>query len=49
MFSREEVRKIKAEIERLEKVRKECTDSGIQKLIEIWIEKEKQKLANPQR
>jgi hypothetical protein len=35
MLPREEVAKISAEIERLEKALKECPDSGIQKLIEI--------------
>jgi hypothetical protein len=37
---------IQAEIERLEKVRKDCTDSGLGKWIEAEIEKQKEKLAS---
>jgi hypothetical protein len=48
MLSREEVDKIRAEIERLEKARAECADSGIAKLIDTWIGKEKQKLISGQ-
>lgn len=40
----EEIAQIKAEIERLEKLREECTDGGIRKRIEAWIEGEKKKL-----
>ena len=46
MLSREEVAKIRAELERLEKARAECTDGGIQKLIDAWIEEQKRKLAS---
>lgn len=45
MLSPGEIAQIKAEIERLEKLRAECADSGIRKLIESWIEAEKKKLA----
>ena len=39
---------IRAELERLEKARKDCTDSGLRKWIEGAIEKQKQKLASEQ-
>jgi hypothetical protein len=42
MLSPGDIAKIKADIERLEKVRDECADSGIRKLIEAWIEEQKQ-------
>jgi hypothetical protein len=45
MLSPGEMAQIKAEIERLEKLRGECTDSGIRKQIEAWIEAERKKLA----
>jgi hypothetical protein len=45
MLSPEEMAQIKAEIRRLEQLREECTDSGIRKRIEAWIEAEKKKLA----
>ena len=45
MLSPEEIAQIKAEIERLEKLRAECTDGGIRKRIEAWIEAEKKKLS----
>jgi len=44
MLSPGEITQIKAEIERLEKLRGECSDSGIRKRIEAWIEAEKKKL-----
>jgi len=44
MLSRGEVAIIRAEIERLEKALKECTDGGIQDRIKAWIEEEKKKL-----
>jgi len=44
MFSPSEIAQIKTEIERLERLREECTDSGIRKRIEAWIEAEKEKL-----
>jgi hypothetical protein len=44
MLSPGEVAIIRAEIERLEKALKECTDSGIQDRIKRWIEEEKEKL-----
>jgi hypothetical protein len=45
MVPPEEIARITAEIERLEKLRAECTDSGIRKRIEAWIEEEKKRLA----
>jgi len=44
MLPPEEIAKIKAETERLEKLREECTDTGIRQRIEAWIEAEKKKL-----
>jgi hypothetical protein len=46
MLSLEEIEQIKAEIERLERLRKECTDTGIRNRIGAWIEAEKKKLAS---
>jgi hypothetical protein len=46
ILSREEVTKIRAEIERLEKARAECTDGGIRKQIDTWIEEQKRKLVS---
>ena len=46
MLSLGEIAQIRAEIERLERLRKECTDSGIRNQIEAWIEAEKRKLAS---
>lgn len=37
---------IKAEIERLQKAQRECTDEGIRKQIDAWIAEQKQKLAS---
>jgi len=45
MLTPGEIAQISTEIERLEQLRRECADSGIRKLIEAWIEAEKQKLA----
>jgi hypothetical protein len=44
MLSRGEVAMIRAEIERLEKALRECSDGGIRGRIEAWIEEEKKKL-----
>jgi rubrerythrin len=44
MLPLEEIARIKTEIERLEQLCGECTDSGIQKLIEDLIKAEKKKL-----
>jgi hypothetical protein len=44
MLSRGEVAMIRAEIERLEKALKECTDGGIRDRIKAWIEEEEKKL-----
>lgn len=44
MLSQQEVVMIRAEIERLEKVRKEFTDDSIPRLIDDWIEEERRKL-----
>ena len=46
MLSPGETEKIRADIERLERARDECVDNGIRKLIEAWIEEQKQKLAS---
>jgi hypothetical protein len=46
MLSPGEIAKIKADIARLEKARDACADTGIRKLIEAWIEEQKQKLAS---
>jgi hypothetical protein len=46
MLSPGEVAQIKAEIERLERLRKECTDTGIRNQIGAWIEADKKKLAS---
>jgi len=39
-----EVAIIRAEIERLEKALRECTDGGIRDRVKLWIEAEKKKL-----
>jgi hypothetical protein len=44
MLSRGEVATIRTEIARLEKALKECTDSGIRKQIEVWIDDNRRKL-----
>jgi hypothetical protein len=44
MLPTEEIAKIKAEIERLEQLHKECTDRGIRERIEAWIKAERTKL-----
>jgi hypothetical protein len=44
MLSPGEIAQIRAEIERLERLHKECTDGGIRKRIEAWIEAENKKL-----
>jgi hypothetical protein len=44
MLSRGDVATIRAEIERLEKALRECTDGGIRDRIKAWIEEEKKKL-----
>jgi hypothetical protein len=44
MLSPGEIAQIKAEVERLEKLREECGDTGIRERIEAWIEAEKKKL-----
>jgi hypothetical protein len=44
MLSRGEVATIRAEIERLEKALRDCTDGGIRDRIKAWIEEEKKKL-----
>ena len=48
LLSPEEIAKIRAEIERLEKASENCNDGGIQKLIEGWIKEQKQKLESGQ-
>ena len=44
MIPRNEVAVIRSEIQRLEKARNDCTDSGLQQRIDVWIEEHKQKL-----
>ena len=44
MLAAEEVAKIKAEVEKFEDALRECTDSGIRKLIEDWIADAKKRL-----
>ena len=46
MLKPEEVAVINAEIDRLEKARKDCSDSGLRKWIEAVIEEQKKKLAS---
>jgi len=46
MLTPREVAIIKAEIDRLEKARKDCSDSGLTKWIEAVIEEQKKKLAS---
>ena len=46
MISRTDVGVIKAEIERLERARDECTDSGLQRRIDAWIEEQKRRLVS---
>ena len=46
MLSPAEIATVRAEIERLEEARKDCTDSGLRKWIEAAIEKQKEKLAS---
>jgi hypothetical protein len=49
MISRNEVAIIRSEIERLQKARNDCTDSGLQLRIDAWIEEQKQKLVADER
>jgi hypothetical protein len=44
MLSRADIARIKADIEKLEKSRDSCADSGIRKQIELWIEQQKKNL-----
>jgi hypothetical protein len=44
MLSPQQTATIEAEIEKLKYARKHCSDSGVQKVIEGWIEGEKMKL-----
>jgi hypothetical protein len=37
---------VKAEIERLQKAQRECTDGGVRRKIDAWIEAEKRKLGS---
>jgi hypothetical protein len=46
MLSPAGIATIQAEIERLEKARKDCTDSGLRKWIEAAIQAQKKKLAS---
>jgi hypothetical protein len=49
MLPPEEIARIRAEIERLEQLRKDCADSGIRQQIEAWIREERKKLKSDQR
>ncbi len=49
VLSPAETARIRAEIERLEKLRAECADTGIRQLIEDWIEAEKEKLKSDEK
>jgi hypothetical protein len=44
MLSPGDIAFLKSEIERLEKARRKCTDSGIRQQIEVWIDDNKKKL-----
>jgi hypothetical protein len=44
MFVTKSGERSRPEVERLEKLREDCTDSGIRKRIEAWIEAETKKL-----
>lgn len=44
MLSPGDVAIIRAEIDRLEKARRECIDGGLPKQIEVWIDQQKRKL-----
>ena len=44
MLTPGEIAIIRPEIERLEKAREDCRDSGIQEIIDAWIEEQKRKL-----
>jgi hypothetical protein len=48
MLTTEAIAKIRSEIERLEQLRKECSDGGIRERIEAWIKAEKEKLKSDQ-
>jgi len=48
MLSPTEIATIRAELQRLENARRDCTDTGLRKWIEAEIEKQKQKLASQQ-
>jgi hypothetical protein len=47
--SESEKAKIKAEIERLEKALRDCTDSGIRGVIQDWIADARKRLASVQK
>jgi hypothetical protein len=48
MLSPTEITTIRAELQRLENARRDCTDTGLRKWIEAEIEKQKEKLASEQ-
>jgi len=48
MLSPTEIATIRAELERLEKARRDCSDSGLKRWIETEIEKQKKKLVSEQ-
>jgi hypothetical protein len=44
MLSRVEIATIKTELERLEENRQQCTDGGIRRVIDAWINEQREKL-----
>jgi hypothetical protein len=48
MLSPTEIATIRAELQRLENARRDCTDTGLRKWIEAMIEEQKQKLVSEQ-
>ena len=48
MLSPTEIATIRAELQRLENARRDCTDTGLRKWIGAEIEKQKEKLASEQ-
>jgi hypothetical protein len=49
MIPRNEVAAITSEIERLQRARNECMDTGLQQRIDLWIDEQKQKLLTEER
>ena len=49
MLSPDDIQRIRTDLAELETAREQCTDSGIQRLIDDWILEAKEKLAQAQR